>query len=404
MWPTIALALGLACGLLLWIAIARSARLKAVEQRLEDSAESVRTVEREVEATKRTLASLVNSPGSLVLITDASDMVVSASREWSSLAARPGTQLVNQPISHVLMIGDIERLQRDARTAGGPIQGDVRIIGARRPAMSAMVEALRNCDGAVDGFVISCTGQEAAKRLEAVRREFVANVSHELRTPLTSIRAMAETLLDGARLDEEVAEQFLGSIIGEADRLRRIADDLLVLANAESRAPKLDRVNVSDQSRHVMDRMAPQAEQVSVKLSCRVADDTIAIADADAVDQILTNLLDNAIKYSHGGAVTMTIGTAEEAVEIQVADTGIGILAEHLPRLFERFYRVDTARSRASGGTGLGLAIVKHLAETAGGSVSVESEFNRGSVFTVRLPKAPDLAADENLALLAQTA
>jgi two-component system phosphate regulon sensor histidine kinase PhoR len=226
------------------------------------------------------------------------------------------------------------------------------------------------------------------RRLETVRRDFVANVSHELRTPLASIRAMAETLQDGAMLDTVVAERFVGLMVHEVERLTRLLEDILILSHAESRAPEKTSFSLSALIEQVMGRFAPQAEKAQVKLELLPHPTTRLVANKDQMEQVLINLVDNAIKYTPAeGKVSVTIGATPEEVHVEVSDTGIGIMSQDLPRVFERFYRVDKARSRQSGGTGLGLAIVKNIVEMHGGLVTVQSEYGRGSTFIFTLPQ-----------------
>lgn len=226
------------------------------------------------------------------------------------------------------------------------------------------------------------------RRLERIRRDFVANVSHELRTPLTSIKAMAETLADGARTDEAVAPRFLQTIIHESDRLVRLSSDLLDLSRVEARGIKKQPVELSALVSEVSSRLASQAQKAGVRLSSTIRPPLVVPADRDEMAQVLVNLFDNAITYTpRDGSVTVSSSETADSVTLAVSDTGIGILSHDIPRLFERFYRADKARSRASGGTGLGLSIVKHIVEGHGGSVGVESEYNRGSTFTITLPK-----------------
>ncbi len=237
-------------------------------------------------------------------------------------------------------------------------------------------------------FLIVLRDLTELRRLERVRRDFVANVSHELRTPLTSIKAMAETLLDGARLDESVAGRFLETIIRESDRLVRLSSDLLDLSRVEARGPNKERIDLTELVSEVASRFTAPAQKAGVSLTDRTSGQAWVLADRDEMAQVLVNLLDNAITYTpRGGSVTVSAQESPEAVTVTVADTGIGVLSHDLPRLFERFYRADKARSRASGGTGLGLSIVKHIVENHGGTVGVESGYNQGSVFTFTLPK-----------------
>lgn len=226
------------------------------------------------------------------------------------------------------------------------------------------------------------------RRLETVRRDFVANVSHELRTPLSSIKAMAETLIDGAMNDPEVCEHFLETIIRESDRLVRISADLLDLSRVESRPVLKKEVELAALVLELTNRMEQNAEDAGIMLTVDVAPPLVAPCDADEIAQVLVNLLDNAIKYTpRGGAVKVVARAESSDLVFSIEDTGIGILQQDIPRLFERFYRADKARSRASGGTGLGLSIVKHIVERHGGRVWVESEYNSGSTFKFALPR-----------------
>jgi two-component system phosphate regulon sensor histidine kinase PhoR len=199
---------------------------------------------------------------------------------------------------------------------------------------------------------------------------------------------MAETLQDGALEDPEVSDRFLKTIIRETDRLARIAEDLLILSNAESTTPIKEPFDLSLLLSEVVERHRPQAFDRALGLRL-TAPASIQIHGArDQIEQVFANLVDNAIKYTPPSErIEVTAETLGDSVRVQVQDTGLGMLQEHLPRIFERFYRVDKARSRESGGTGLGLAIVKNIVEAHGGQVSVQSEFNHGTTFTVVLPR-----------------
>jgi two-component system phosphate regulon sensor histidine kinase PhoR len=244
------------------------------------------------------------------------------------------------------------------------------------------------------------------RRLEAVRRDFVANASHELRTPLAAIRGYAETLLDGALRDPARAQEFLGIIHHHAERLAALLDDLLSLSRLEAGSQPLahESVPLGSVAQRALDLVQPKAGARGVALHISIAPEMAVMGDPGAVEQILVNLLDNAVKYSPGaGAVRLKAehirelqvpGARAESepirqqIRVLVEDTGVGIEARHLSRLFERFYRVDSGRSRDQGGTGLGLSIVKHLTQAMGGKVGVESEVGRGSTFWFELPAA----------------
>ena len=231
---------------------------------------------------------------------------------------------------------------------------------------------------------------EALERVERVRKDFVINVSHELRTPLASIQGYTETLIDGAIHDPVHNLRFLAIIRHNAERLARITEDLLTLSRIEQKRQKFEfepnRVNglLND----AMELIAPIAQKSAIRLEVALAPAESEVwCDREAVSQILSNLLDNAIKYTPaGGRITVGACPQGEWVELYVRDSGIGIPAAELPRLFERFYRVDKARSRELGGTGLGLSIVKHLVAAHHGSIRVESRVNEGSTFFFTLP------------------
>jgi two-component system phosphate regulon sensor histidine kinase PhoR len=229
-------------------------------------------------------------------------------------------------------------------------------------------------------------------RLEFVRRDFVANASHELKTPVAGIKLLAESAATAASDgDDEQAVAFARQIAAEIERLQRLVGDLLDLSRLES-APAPDAISdvrlVVENA--VISHRAPAERKgldLTVDLSAVRDTDVFAAADPTDVAIALDNLIDNAIAYTETGSVTVTVDSDGAFVSIEVADTGSGIPAEELPRIFERFYRVDRGRSRDSGGTGLGLALVRHVVERSGGSVKVESETGNGSVFTITLPR-----------------
>ena len=230
------------------------------------------------------------------------------------------------------------------------------------------------------------------RRLESMRRDFVANVSHELRTPVTSIRSAAETLIDGAAKDPQASEAFIGIIDRNAARLQQLVEDLLDLSRIESRGFRLsfEAIELKPLFSQVLGLFRERASKKSVGLEERTLGDLPKVrADRRAMEHVLTNLIDNAVKYCGPGThVWLNVVATHDTVTISVGDDGPGIDERHLPRVFERFYRVDAGRSRDVGGTGLGLSIVKHLVEAMGGSVSVESQLNQGTTFSFTLKRA----------------
>jgi two-component system, OmpR family, phosphate regulon sensor histidine kinase PhoR len=233
----------------------------------------------------------------------------------------------------------------------------------------------------------------ALKKVERIRRDFVANVSHELRTPVSVIRGYAETLLSNSLADDpQRREHFLQIIQNHADRLSNLVRDLLTLSELESGevSMQVKKVQLEGAVKHALMLVEQRGEEKGITMECvGITGDTCVAADRMRLEQVLINLLDNAVKYSvEGGKVTVRAAGEGAMVRISVHDSGIGIPQKDLPRLFERFYRVDEARSRDAGGTGLGLSIVKHIVQAHGGSISVGSTTGVGSVFSFTLPKA----------------
>lgn len=224
------------------------------------------------------------------------------------------------------------------------------------------------------------------RHLERVRTDFVANVSHELRTPLTTIRAMAETLQE-EHGDDVLRERFLGKIMSEVDRLSLIAEDLLILSSAESNPVRKQACDLGEILTSVVHQLRRKATQKGLALTYAGPNHLMIEANPSQINQVAINLIDNAINYTTEGTVDVTVDEQADMVAFHVSDTGMGIPSEHVGRIFERFYRVDKGRSRATGGTGLGLSIVKHITEAHGGRVTVDSALNRGSTFIVELPR-----------------
>ncbi|NWF54943.1 MAG: phosphate regulon sensor histidine kinase PhoR [Syntrophaceae bacterium] len=252
---------------------------------------------------------------------------------------------------------------------------------------SSLVQYAQN---GAEGVIVVFHDVTDLKRLERVRQDFVANVSHELRTPLTAIKGYVEALRDGGLQEPAQAEKFLGVIQRHADRMDRIVSDLLLLSEMESADRVLQRetVDLRDLIRTAVETLRPLAEGKQQNLQIGPLEGFSALqGDGQKLHQVMVNLLRNAISYTpEGGSITVEAKPATGGVEISVTDNGIGIPPEDLPRIFERFYRVDKGRSRDLGGTGLGLSIVKHIVEAHGGQVRVESKPGKGSRFTFFLP------------------
>ena len=246
-------------------------------------------------------------------------------------------------------------------------------------------------DGKIDGAVLVFHDITDLRRLETIRKDFVANVSHELRTPVASIKGYAETLLDGALEDKDNARDFLKIIYSESDRLAKLIDDLLNLARNEMGSPALDLkpCNIAKMLDWSLSGLMQQIKQRELKVRLDISENLTDVkADESSVAQIFSNLIENAIKYNRsGGEINISGREKDKYVEICIADTGIGIPTEDLPRVFERFYRVDKSHSRDIPGTGLGLSIVKHIIQAHGGEIKARSQLGQGSKFCFTLPK-----------------
>jgi signal transduction histidine kinase len=274
----------------------------------------------------------------------------------------------------------VERGLEGAETAGQEVELDDRTV------------LLSSHPLPTGGAVLVLHDITGLKRLESVRRDFVANVSHELKTPLTVIRGYAETLL-AEETPPDVRRSFVEKVLANAQRMQQLVDDLLDLSRIESGAwtPKPERLPLAPLVQDVWATLKARADAQRITLRWDLASDAAAItADPEGARQILLNILDNCVRYTPaGGRVTVRSARAPGAVVIEISDTGVGIPGEHLSRIFERFYRVDPARSRELGGTGLGLSIVKHLVEAHGGRVVAESALGAGTTIRVTLPEAP---------------
>lgn len=289
---------------------------------------------------------------------------------------------------------ELDALVRQAERERRPYSREIELHHPEHRMLRVQANPVTGARGEFLGVVVVAQDITDQRRTDMVRREFVANVSHELRTPLTSVRALAEALAGGAAQDREAGPRFLERIIAEIDRLTLLVNDLLDLSAIESGSAKLEMepVPLGEVIEDVVTKFRPMADRRRIVLRGNGERGPLrAWADRARVTQAVANLVDNAIKYTpDGGTITVEGEARDGMVAISVADTGIGIASEHLPRIFERFYRVDRSRSRALGGTGLGLSIVKHIATSHGGDVEVKSVEGRGTRFSLLLPRAPE--------------
>ncbi|MDH4112878.1 MAG: ATP-binding protein [Actinomycetota bacterium] len=298
------------------------------------------------------------------------------------LGARPGSMDELLPV-------DLREMVRGVVESSVPASIEVE-RGA--PSRWLRVAATPAGDGAA---LVVVTDITESRRIEAVRRDFVTNASHELKTPVASIQATAETLRGAIEDGSGAAPRFAVQLEHEALRLSRIMSDLLDLSRLESGSEDGEPVGFDTLVRDEVERFQEQAHAAGVFLSVAATDPAAVRGSARDLSLLVRNLVDNAIRYTQeGGTVLVRVAGDADGVTLTVRDSGAGIPSRDLPRVFERFYRVDRARSRETGGTGLGLAIVRHVAENHGGSASVVSEFGIGSTFTVRLPSTGSRAFD----------
>lgn len=323
-----------------------------------------------------------------VLVTDPSGRIVTLNAAMRRLA---GPDVIGRAVVEAIRSPELHEAVRTA-SASLPQGGEQRLAfdlvgdGETR-SFAATVSPLSD----EEGVVVVLHDVTTLKRTDAIRRDFVANASHELRTPLTSIRGFAETLLDGAVSDPKVAPRFVKGIVDNAVRMQALVNDLVDLSRAESPDAAFERarVDVGEAARHVAEGLEGRAHAKAITVRVCEGPQLSAICDPGALDQVLVNLVDNAIKYTpDGGHVDVAFRSEGAHAVIEVKDDGPGIAPQHLPRIFERFYRVDAGRARKQGGTGLGLAIVKHLVSRMEGEVTAESRLGKGTRFLVRLPRA----------------
>jgi two-component system phosphate regulon sensor histidine kinase PhoR len=349
-------------------------------------AEQLRRQLEDATAEKERIAAVLAGMTEGVLVLDAGGRVLLANPRFRSLFGIHGPIEGRIPLE-VIRDAEVDEVLREVRSAE-PVVRDVEGVGPRELTLQ-MHAAAFPARGKRLGTVIVFHDVTEVRRLESMRRDFVANVSHELKTPLTAIRGYAETLASGG-VPADRTRSFLEVILRHAERLGVLIDDLLQLSRIESRKLELHptSVDVLAVTRSLLRDLAPRFAEKGHTAEVLDAGAAPARTDERALEQVLMNLLDNAIKYTDPkGHIGVSVRASPAKVWVVVSDTGIGIPRADLPRVFERFYRVDKARSRELGGTGLGLSIVKHLVQSLGGEVHIESELGRGTRVSFSLPR-----------------
>ncbi len=381
-----------------YLAPERRDDLGVLEAQLAEMAREVTATIAALRVERERLEAILRGMVEGVLVTDLVGRVALMNERARELLGLPaGHDGAGRPLVEVARQPQVSEMLRELAGGETVVSRDLTLEGAERTTLQVNGALLCGPDGQPFGYVLVLHDVTELRRLEVVRRDFVANVSHELRTPLTAIKGYAETLLGSAGDDREARRRFLSVIDRHSERLGRLIDDLLTLSDLElGRTPlRLGTVAVGPAVEDVLQILSDTAKRVGVELGARVDPTSPALeADADRFRQVLINLVDNAIKYTPGGGrVSVRAVAARGAehhgmVEIAVEDTGVGIPAQDLPRLTERFFRVDKGRSRALGGTGLGLAIVKHIVQAHGGELGITSAVGRGTTVRVLWPAA----------------
>lgn len=353
---------------------------------LEFQKQRARTAEMEENA--RFLETVLSSMIEGVVVVDSVHRIVYANTAAAMLLGY-SQRMVGRQLLEVVRHQSIDQALRQALSEQERARCELELSRVRR-TVSVLTSRLPG--DPPSGAVLVIHDITELRRLETMRRDFVSSASHELKTPLAGIQAYVDSLLNGAMEDEETCRRFLMRIAEQSERLNSLIQDLLQLARIESGRESFNiaRLNVHEAIQEVLENQQPIAASHELTLTFEPGRrDLHTLADARGLRTILENLIGNAIKYTPaGGRITVRWGTAGTQVRIDVIDTGVGIPKDHLSRIFERFYRVDEARSRDAGGTGLGLSIVKHLTQVLGGRVTVESQVGRGSTFTIFLPLA----------------
>jgi two-component system phosphate regulon sensor histidine kinase PhoR len=345
----------------------------------------LQALERERDERERILAHM----GDGVVLIDSDDRVVHANRSLAAILGMPLPPAAGTAFQEFARSPELVELLHAARASDQPVELELRLWTPNQRRVRVAATRLR---GEADGSAMLVLHDlTEIERLNQVRQDFVANVSHELKTPLTSLKGYAETLLEGGLDDVENREGFVRIIRDQSARLQNLVDDLLSLADLERPDVRLRReaFDLREAVERQVTTLRARAAQAQLTLDLEPGEETPVVADRLRIDQVVANLLDNALKYTERGGIRVRVGHGGSVAWCEVSDTGPGIPPEDVSRVFERFYRVDKARSREKSGTGLGLSIVRHILALHGGRVTVASEVGRGSTFRFEIPQNP---------------
>ena len=372
------------------IPVGSSGELKKLSETLNYMADEISAKMREAELRRLELEAAFRDISEAILVTDGSGVIIRINPRACQLIGVSGFEPKGMRLSGLPVGPELFSAVIKALSGGRPVSFEIEPAAAPGTVLSVSASPIAE-NGVIGGCVLTARDITAPRKLEAMRRDFVANVSHELKTPLTAIRGCAETLINGALEDREHGPSFARSIHDQAVRLDKLVNDLLKISYAESGAASVEKTlfGLKTLADETAGELGAILAQKKVSLLNLIPAGLKINADRDKLSEVFLNLLDNAAKYnSEDGKIKISAAAEGETVKVLIEDTGAGIPAEHLPRVFERFYRVDKARSRELGGTGLGLSIVKHLIELHDGAVGVESAENQGSTFWFTIPNA----------------
>ncbi len=356
---------------------------------LNNMAQEIEEKMREISTKNQHLEAIFNSMVEGVIVTDASERIVSINHAIEELFEVKVSQAQGRFLLEGIRNSDIYGLISGVLKNAEFISKEISLAMPQQKTLEVNVSPVFE-QGKVTGAVAVIHDMTQIKRLETMRRDFVANVSHELKTPLTSIKGFVETLLDGALEDKENSVDFLKIVNNHVDRLNSLIDDLLELSHLESKEMALqkERLKLAQLVKEVILGFKSQAAKKKVEIKSDLLPEAEIYADPGKIQQVFTNLIHNAVKYNkEGGFIRIYSEDLDDKIKVIIEDSGSGIPVKDIPRIFERFYRVDKARSRQLGGTGLGLSIVKHIVELHGGAVGLESTEGLGSIFFFILPK-----------------
>ena len=393
-----------------------TARLNKLQQANDTLTNSIMSLHLDKHRAEMVLANMADG----VIAVDCKGKITLFNSAAGQIFRRKPSHVVGQSLVDVDLHPEVARLALECISDRKVLESEIKLPGVPQHMIQMRTAPFRAIDPALHGCIgketkprcfgnlfpkrgsfsgATDTGTDCAmiilhdlseiRRHEQNQKEFVSNVSHELKTPITAIRTTAEVLLAGAKNDEEVVDRFLNTIVSETDRLSALIDDLMEIARRDSGITKVEKAdtNVAEIINRALTAILPQAAQKDVKLEISVPKALVGYCDDIQIMQLIRNLVENAVKYTpSGGTVEVAAQKSDSGLVIWVKDTGIGIPHGEIDRIFERFYRVDKARSRRLGGTGLGLSIVKDIVESHGGEISIETQLGRGSKFIVTLP------------------